>query len=410
MVTQASKVLLAGVAAAGAGYYLYEQRSGGGRLIDVSNYGQGPAEHAGRVVDNYASSGWNKVEDSKNSAGSWINDKGAQARQASDNVVDSAKESADIAAAKAAGVGGSVKSWFQDSRASAEKAYSDSWEKLDEAQKQFDDTKAAWWSWGAKQNEEAQSKAQENLDIAKKNYANSKSALSKWGQETIDSADKRLKDLKNSVKYNADKGVQQVNQVAGDAKAYGNKNLQNAKEAVDDAYESVKSKAQSAQDSAESRKNEIVKEYGKQTASEADLASRVRHSVEGWGETAQEVAQEEYDSLFSKKGSFFLSSEEASRKAKEYYDAKAKEAKKRYDETRGHWYSWGSSKSQDVQDEAKKQWEDLQAQSQSASDAVAEWSKKNSDKLVKDAQDGLDRAHGTSQGWLSGIRNWIRGN
>ncbi|OWB61679.1 hypothetical protein B5S29_g2579 [[Candida] boidinii] len=210
------------------------------------------------------------------------------------------------------------------------------------AEKNLQDASKSWLNWGEDKKNEAKSDYESKIDLAKSQYEDAKKTLSQWGSDFVNQAEANKERFKNAMN---------------------------------------------------------------QKLTEVDVTKVAADAVSGWGETAQIVAEEQYEALFDKNGKLSVASKESAQKVVDYYNEKVKEAKKQYDSTQSSWLKWRSAKSKEVQDASKEQYELLLKRQKQAQDSF----EKISQQAINFAKDNLDSANSNAQSWLSSVSNWIRG-
>lgn len=114
-----------------------------------------------------------------------------------------------------------------------------------------------------------------------------------------------------------------------------------------------------------------------------EVAARAAKALEGWGETASQMARDEYEDL---KSSAPKDASDAVEKAKQKLD----DAKKQLDETASSWWSFGKEKKNDLHEKAQQQYDQAEKEYRSTVDKLAAWSDKAKGKFWSTADSALD--------------------
>ncbi|CUS23610.1 LAQU0S11e00166g1_1 [Lachancea quebecensis] len=124
------------------------------------------------------------------------------------------------------------------------------------------------------------------------------------------------------------------------------------------------------------------------------LAKRAAKALEGWGETASELAHEEYEEARRKTSNFNApkSISDAVDTAKEKLDA----AKKQLDDSASGLWSSGKEKTEDLRQKAQKEYEQAEKDYSSSLQSLSEWSEKAKGKFWSGADTALGATKSTA--------------
>ncbi|KAG7883625.1 hypothetical protein KL938_002862 [Ogataea parapolymorpha] len=359
------------------GLYIYDVQYNHGKTIDQWGlYNWNPPPKIEPFSESLYNSGVQRAEELKNSASSWINEKNSNIQENANTAGSQLKDTVNSAGSQVIDRLESSKdrlsSFFGSSKESAQRSYASAWEKYREAEDKAKQQKKGWFQWG----EAKQDDASKQLDEAKKNLDGARENLSKWGSDVVKETEQRVSEWAENVKKRG-------SQFADSQQKNAEKFLGNFKGDLKDR----------------------------------DFVKEADNAVAGFGQLAGEVAEEHKRALDDKTGILAAKSRESAQKLYDYYDEQVKEAKKKYDETQSSWLKWRKAKSQEAQDAAKKEYDDLLSKKDSAQQTLNNYLaqakqdvKDGSSKLIKQTKQGLSDSHEHAQGWLSKLNGWVRGN
>ncbi|CEP62122.1 Om45p LALA0_S04e08328g [Lachancea lanzarotensis] len=166
-----------------------------------------------------------------------------------------------------------------------------------------------------------------------------------------------------------------------------------AKEELDDLVRNKqigRSEAQRRLDELKKIKDEGWFTY--QGKNDAELAQRAANTLKGWGETASQLAQDEYEETRRRLPQAPKSLSDAVDVAKQ----KVESTKKELDKASTEWWSQGKDKKNELHDKAQKQYEEAEREYRSSLESLADWSEKAKGKFWSGADTALDATKSTT--------------
>lgn len=238
---------------------------------------------------------------------------------------------------------------------------------LNSQAKDLENQANSWFSWGSKKTEEGKNEAVNQYNLAKKDLESAKSDFKSSSKSWLGWGDKKSDELKSEAQKKIDLAQAKLDKALSDVNKFG-KNL------VDTAQDKVNS----------------AKSEGR--ISEEELAQRSYNSLRGWGESAQDFAEDELKAIDSYKlkhpreinwaDDVFTKTENLSKhayeSAKRNYHQLVGDLDKLAQKTSG----WFSSQSKEVE--------------KATNDASSEV-----DRQVEEAKKQLDKAQANLNSWLS---------
>lgn len=149
------------------------------------------------------------------------------------------------------------------------------------------------------------------------------------------------------------------------------------------------SEAQKRLDQLKKIKQEGWFQYHKEPETEEQIAKRAAQGLSGWGETAAQLAQDEYDEAKTQYRKKAISSREEATKAVDDAWAKLQDAKKAVDETGSSWWQFGKEKTNELNEEAQKTYNTAKSDYDSAKETLSIWSDKASGKFWSSADNAV---------------------
>ncbi|SCU94190.1 LAFA_0F20406g1_1 [Lachancea sp. 'fantastica'] len=166
-----------------------------------------------------------------------------------------------------------------------------------------------------------------------------------------------------------------------------------AKEELDDLVRNKqigRSEAQRRLDELKKIKDEGWFTY--QGKDDADLAQRAAKALKGWGETASQLAQDEYEETRRRMPQAPKSLSDAVNVAKE----KVESTKKELDKASAEWWSQGKDKKNELRDKAQKQYDEAEKEYRASLDSLADWSEMAKGKFWSGADTALGATKSTT--------------
>jgi hypothetical protein len=429
----------------GGGYYLYNSRldaahHSGQSTLPYRSGGEGPAEHAGRQVDESVLRAREKANDLRADAnrkidgtlGSYEREKSNVASWASDKL-QSTKDSLDDHASAAdqrarqfeqSATGKDNKGRLEKIEQGVKEEWNelkqkrDTWFKDSGSEREIElalETKKSLEGWG----ESAAQNASEYYDslISTTTKATSKpDAAYKEAQRLFDEAQKRFNETKSSwLSFTVDEEKKR-------AHAEAQRHLEYTQKRLDDASAKFNDWKKSASDSSGASVGG-PKKYngfydwlrgGVPYQDEGNEASDARHNVQSKGRHLKKQASktaDEWSQWFSK------TYEDTAQGARDFYDDAndaLNDAQKQLDSTTKHWWEVWKSTSKDVQLQAKTDVEEAQKRVTEASNGLVKWGEnvnKNfwngAESAVDRVKSGLDTTNDKTQQGLNDAKIWI---
>jgi hypothetical protein len=427
----------------GGGYYLYNSRLEAAQHPGQSNLpyrsgGEGPAEHAGRQVDESVLRAREKANDLRADAnrkidgtlGSYEREKSNVASWASDKL-QSTKDSLDDHASAAdqkakqfeqSATGKDNKGRLEKIEQGVKEEWNElkqkrgTWFKDSGSEREIElalETKKSLEGWG----ESAAQNASEYYDslISTTKVASKPDAAYREAQRLFDEAQKRFDETKSSwLSFNVDKEKKRAHTEA-------QRHLEYSQKKLDDASAKFNEWKKSASDSVGASVGG-PKKYngfydwlrgGVPYQGEGDAASDGRN-VQSKGSHLQERASrtaDEWSQWFSK------TYDDTAQGARDFYDDAndaLKDAQKQLDSTTKHWWQVWKSTSKDVELQAKVDVEEAQKRVTEASNGLVKWGENVNKSFWNGAESAVDRVKSglattndkTQQG-LNDAKSWI---
>ncbi|QEU62774.1 Om45 [Kluyveromyces lactis] len=152
------------------------------------------------------------------------------------------------------------------------------------------------------------------------------------------------------------------------------------------------------------------------------LAQKAAKALEGWGETASTMAQEEYEDLVRWREAGKKRYQASASTARDDAQKAADAAKKSLEDARAelnkhtkHWWQFGVEKNEELQKAAKAKYEDAEKNYQSAVNTVNDWADKATGKFWSSTDDALHTAkqaaagvHESTQKGLDKAQNYVQ--
>lgn len=193
--------------------------------------------------------------------------------------------------------------------------------------------------------------------------------------------------------------------------------VQSAKEATSGAISSTKASLGSAKEVIDSKSAQALDQvaesterakpwFGLKTVDERDeerLDKLIAEVSKGFGENASFFAKESYDDIANKP----VLIQELRNKASKNLE----ELKLNLDLHRTHWYSWASAKDKELEKSAKEQWESAKSFYDDVQKRLAESNEKLkdvTDSAISSTKKGLDYANEKTQDGLTAAQNWVK--
>ncbi|SCU84759.1 LAMI_0C08768g1_1 [Lachancea mirantina] len=147
-----------------------------------------------------------------------------------------------------------------------------------------------------------------------------------------------------------------------------------------------------------------------QGKNDEQLAKRAAKALEGWGETASEMAREEYEEIVQGRARPDVISDKVD-KARQRLD----EAKKQLDDSAGSWWSFGKEKKNELHEKAQEQYKQAEQDYQSTLNSVSEWSDKakgkfwsNANSAIDSTKQGADTLHAKTKEGLNAAKDYVQ--
>lgn len=381
-----------------------------GSLTSAKNSIVGSKNKAEDELNDLSRQASNKADEASNKASSWF----SSAKKDTKDSLESAQKQTEAKSKSFFNWGSSKK---DESKEAIDAAYDDAQKIYDDAQKRFKETKSSWFSWGKvdDKQKELHQEAQKQLDAAQKNLDSASSKFKNWKSQASDKIDQLKPDSYKSRDTLSDKanefytgelinrregsssgGVGFYDWLRGGSPTDEERIARNAKQGLRGWGESAEQFANENYDEISGKKQEKtwgIPGYFKSGSdkSEEEIAKNARAGLKGWGENAAQFADDE--------------AEEAKRQAskiQEQYDAKVKE-----------WNSWANKKyednakgAQDYFNDAQKSVEDARKDLESGANHWWSWGKEKSSQFELDAKKNLEDAERRLGDATSNLKKW----
>ncbi|CDO94544.1 unnamed protein product [Kluyveromyces dobzhanskii CBS 2104] len=383
----------------------------------------------------------NQVQDSVNDNLNEIQDKGSQALEGAKDTASkaavSSKRTVNEAAQNAKDTSVSILNWgfnkAEKARAQAINHYDEANKKYQELQQRAEDSKKGLFG-------KADPELQKQVDQAKAYVADAKQRLDEATKEFSERTAKDFNELADQLHANdeelkrkgflswlrgkADTEVEDPDVIASNSvSGWGETAEFLAKEEID---EKVRSK-QIGPSEAQKRLDRLrkIKDDGWLTHKSKDeefLAQKAAKALEGWGETASSIAQEEYEDLVRWRDAGKKRYLESASAAREDAQRTADAAKKTLEDARielnkhtKHWWQFGAEKNEELQNAAKAKYDDAEKSYQSAVNTVSDWTDKATGKFWSSTDDALHSAkqtaasvHESTQKGIDKAQNYVQ--
>ncbi|SCV05467.1 LANO_0H08130g1_1 [Lachancea nothofagi CBS 11611] len=292
----------------------------------------------------------------------------------------------------------------------AEKARALAIQEYDQANKQYNElsekykSESGLFSGGSDALKKQVDEAHAKLDEYKHKLEDATTKYSKYTTENINELSDQLEEQDRNLRKkgffkwltgdNSQKKSYDVDEVASHSVlGWGETAEALAKEQLDELVRNEKIGPSEAQQ----RLNELkkIKQEGWFTykgKNDEDLAKRAAKALKGWGETASDLAQEEYEEARRKMPQTSQSVSDAVDMAKHKLDA----AKKQLDDTTSSWWSQGKEKKEDLREKAQQQYDQAEREYKSSVETLSEWSDKAKGRFWSNADSALGATKSTA--------------
>lgn len=387
----------------------------------------GTGENAKETVEYHVTDAKNKASDQVEAAKNSVSDAAATASDKVNDATASAKSTSE-----------SIFNWgfnkAEKAKAVAIGEYDKANKRYNEVLEDFNNSKKGVFSSGDSELKKKVDEAKSQLDGYKKKLDEVSSEYSKYASDNFNELSNKLDQQDQEIRRKGflnwvtgsegQTGEQDVDRVATrSVTGWGETAEQLAREELE---ELVRNK-QIGPSEAQKRLNELrkIKDEGWFTYKGRDdekLAARAAKALEGWGETASQLAQEEYEELrrsgssYGRDGSDLVAqTKDAGSQAVDAAKKKLDEAKKKLDESGSSWWNFGKEKKDELNQEAKRQYEQAEKEYNSATEALAQWKDKAAGKFWSSADDalhttkgGLDTLHSKTKEGLNSAQSYVK--
>lgn len=433
-----------------------------GSLTSAKNSIVGSKNKAEDELNDLSRQASNKADEASNKASSWF----SSAKKDTKDSLESAQKQTEAKSKSFFNWGSSKK---DESKEAIDAAYDDAQKIYDDAQKRFNETKSSWFSWGKvdDKQKELHQEAQKQLDAAQKNLDSASSKFKNWKSQASDKIDQLKPDSYKSRDTLSDKanefytgelinrregsssgGVGFYDWLRGGSPTDEERIARNAKQGLRGWGESAEQFANENYDEISGKKQEKswgIPGYFKSGSPNDDekIARGARKGLRGWGENAEQFANDEVDEVRAKKESkswgipgYFKSGSDKSEEeiaknaraglkgwgenAAQFADDEAEEAKRQaskiqeqYDAKVKEWNSWANKKyednakgAQDYFNDAQKSVEDARKDLESGANHWWSWGKEKSSQFELDAKKNLEDAERRLGDATSNLKKW----
>lgn len=401
---------------------------------DWNNIKEGIKEDLQSIKDVFVDNGENPTSE--------LSSKGAEqienAQQTLSQATASSKRTVNEAVPNAKDKSMSILNWGfnreEKARAVAISKYDEAHKRFDELNKELQETRKGLFDSGDKE-------LRKKVDDAKQYLEECKRQLDEASQEYAQKTQQDFSQLADELHANeeelkrkgfltwlrgkADHQVDDADQVASSSVVgWGETAEQLAKEELEEKLRNEEIGPSEAQ-----RRLERLKEiknrgwFTYRADDEEVMAQATARSLEGWGETASIMAQEEYEDLvrwreagrkrFEKNNSDARTAAEA---AKKEASTKLELAKKELSNQTKRWWQFGKEKNDELHKLAKEKYEVAQEEYEDAANKVREWTDKATGKFWSSADDSLHAAkqsasstHEATQKALDKAEDYVKG-
>lgn len=465
--TMSTRTFLITAGVLGGGYYLYSSRLDAAQhpqpIPPRRTVGEGPAQYAGRQIDESVGKVHDKaydiqkdatrkidstlsaVEQQKANVASWAADKADSAKQALDDEARAAQQHAKQLDSSTPRVKGRLER-FEDGvkeewREVKEKK--GSWFKSDDSareEKLADKTRRGLEGWGETAAQSASEYYDSVVTSANKLVGNTTpETVYNDAKKALDDASKRVDETKSSwLSFNVDDEKKKL-------QAEAQRQYDEAQKKFDEAsakFEQWKSSASAKLNQKTYRQSEGFYDWlrGGVPHEEEAAARAARDAVRGWGNTAGEAAEEVYGDTRDTRREIQGKTADLKKQAKDTYERWNKWFTRKYDDTADgardyyndandaledakkelsanskHWWEVWKSTSKELEQEAQKHVDDAQRRVDDAQRGLAKWGDSvnksfwsNADSAVGHVKSGLQTTNDKTQQGLSEARGWIR--
>lgn len=425
---------------------------------EVSNAAEKTKQRA-NDLSNQAS---NKADEASEKASSWF----SSAKEDTKDTLNQAQQKGEEKSRSFFNWGSSKK---DESKEAIDAAYDDAQKIYDDAQKRYKETKRSWFSWSKdEKKDQLHQEAQKQLDAAQKNLDSAKAKFKDWTNRTTETVKGKVNEYTpNSRGDSYDKANEfftgeLINRREGSSTGgygfYGwlrggrpspteeeriahgaRRGLrgwgENAEQFADEEYDEARRLAGHAP----GKKSWGVPGWFSSGSNkdEERIARDARQGLRGWGENAEQFANDEYD---ESKRQITKAQKEADARLKEwnawankkyddsaqgaqdyYNDAQAavQRAQKDLNDNASHWWSWSKNKSKDFELQAKKNLEDAETKLSDATTNLKKWGNdaaesanlkfwSSADDAIHSTKEGLNTVNKKTQEGLSDARSWVQ--
>ncbi|SCU88311.1 LADA_0E09428g1_1 [Lachancea dasiensis] len=293
----------------------------------------------------------------------------------------------------------------------AEKARALAIQEYDQAHKHYDDLRDQYksesgvFSGGSEELKKKLDEAQAQLESYKHKLEDATAKYSQYTTDNINELSNKLEEQDRKLRKKGffkwltgdDSGspkARDVDEIASHSVVgWGETAEALAKEELDELVRNKKigpSEAQRRLDELAKIKNEGWFTYkGK---NDEDLAKRAAKALEGWGETASQLAQDEYEEARRALPQSSQSVSDAVETAKQKLDV----AKKQLDQTTSTWWAQGKDKKNELHEKAQQQYAEAEREYKDSLEALTDWSEKAKGKFWGGADSALDSTKSTA--------------
>ncbi|SCU86492.1 LAME_0D06370g1_1 [Lachancea meyersii CBS 8951] len=294
----------------------------------------------------------------------------------------------------------------------AEKARAKAIEEYDHANKQFHEVREKYksesglFSSGSEELKKQMEEAESALKAYKQKLDDATSKYSKYTTDNINELSDKLEAEDRNLRKkgfftwltgkdtSSSKNSDDIDKIASHSViGWGETAEALAKEELDELVRNKEigpSEAQKRLDALKKIKNEGW--FTHQGQNDADLAQRAAKALKGWGETASQLAQDEYEETRRRLPPAPKNLSDAVDVAKEKMDA----AKKQLDESTAAWWSQGKDKTNDLREKAQKQYEEAEREYNSSLETLSDWTEKAKGKFWSNADSALGATKSTA--------------
>lgn len=330
------------------------------------------------TVNNAVINAHDKIVGETSRSADWVSDRKDDASDIAERTADAVRgwgESAQEFAReeipqKANAYGG----WFKSKQTVAQEKFNEAQEHYEKAKQSAKEQKKSWLSWGSSTSDEAQKQmqdAQAKLDETRK-------SLEAFGKDALKAAEDRYESLKKQGLNISEENKENIKGVASGFKQKYNEGKDVASGMANDKF--------SMGDTIYDKENKPLWKKGEKFT-DSELAERTARAVAGWGETAQQLAREEYEQVLDLNGRLKNDTYDTAHETAVYTREKLSKAQEELEKSRRNWMKWASPKKEQVETDAQHRVHVAESLYDQAATNLSGWAQQDGPDAVHNARD-----------------------